>query len=51
MYLEGEPLNDKDRLLQGASRKEGLIAKYVPPSGQQEPDALVGVWNIVLISG
>jgi len=51
MYLEGEPLNDKDKFLQGASRKEGLIAKYVPPSGQQESDALVGVWNVVLISG
>ena len=51
MYLEGEPLNDKDQILQGASRKEGLIARYGAPSGQQEPNALVAVWNIVLRVG
>ena len=51
MYLEGEPLNDKDAILQGASRKEGLIARYGAPSGQQELDALVAVWNIVLRVG
>ena len=51
MYLEGEALNDKDRFLQGASRKEGLIARYGAPSCQQEPNALVAVWNIVLVAG
>jgi protocatechuate 3,4-dioxygenase beta subunit len=51
MYFEGEDLNDKDRLLQGASRKEGLIAHYGTPSAQQEPNALVAVWNIVLMAG
>ena len=51
MYLEGEDLNDKDKLLQGASRKEGLIARHGGSSGQQEPNALVAVWNIVLIAG
>lgn len=51
MYLEGEALNEKDRFLQGAPRKESLIAKYGSPSGQQEPNALVAVWNIVLRAG
>jgi len=51
MYFEGEALNDKDAILQGASRKEGLIARYGAPSGQQEPTALVAVWDIVLRAG
>ena len=51
MYLEGEELNGKDKLLQGASRKEGLIARYSAPSNPQEPNALVAVWDIVLIAG
>lgn len=48
MYFEGEILNDKDKLLQDSSRKEGLIARYSAPSGAQESNALVAVWNIVL---
>jgi protocatechuate 3,4-dioxygenase, beta subunit len=51
MYFEGEALNDKDAILQRASRKEGLIARYGAPTGQQEPNALVAVWNIVLRAG
>jgi protocatechuate 3,4-dioxygenase beta subunit len=51
MYFEGEALNDKDEILQRASRKEGLIARYGAPSGQQEPNAFVAVWNIVLRAG
>ena len=51
MYFEGEAWNDKDEILQRASRKEGLIARYGAPSGQQEPTALVVIWNIVLRAG
>ncbi len=51
MYFEGEELNDKDRILQGAARKEGLISRYDAPSGQQERNALVAVWNVVLLAG
>jgi hypothetical protein len=51
MYFEGEELNDKDHLLQGASRTEGLIAHYGAPSAEEEPNALVAVWNIVLMAG
>ena len=51
MYFEGEALNDKDEILQRASRKEGLIARYGAPSGQQEANAFVAVWNIVLRAG
>ena len=48
MYFEGELLNDKDRLLQGAQRKDALIAKVSTPSANLEPDALVVSWDIVL---
>jgi protocatechuate 3,4-dioxygenase beta subunit len=51
MYFEREPLNDKDAILQGASWKEGLISRYVAPSGAQEPNTLATVWNIVLVAG
>lgn len=53
MYLEGEALNDKDVLLQRKSEagRKSLIASYTARSGQQEPNALVAVWNIVLIAG
>ena len=43
--------NDKDTILQSASHKEGLISRYGQLSGQQEPNALVAAWNIVLIAG
>jgi protocatechuate 3,4-dioxygenase beta subunit len=51
MYFEGEALNDKDIFFQRAPGKDGLLARYGAPSGQQEPNALVVVWNIVLIAG
>jgi len=51
MYFEGEPLNDKDLYFQRAPGKDGLLARYRAASGAQEPDALVAVWNIVLIAG
>lgn len=51
MYFEGEALNEKDPYLQGSARKDALIAHYGAPSGQQEANALVAKWNIVLRSG
>ncbi len=51
MYFEGEALNDKDKLLQDSSRKEGLIARYTSPTGAQESNALAAIWNIVLAAG
>ena len=51
MYFEDEPLNAKDLLLQKAADKETMMSRYVAPSGQQEPEALVAVWNIVLQTG
>ncbi len=51
MYFEGEALNDKDKLLQDSSRKEGLIARWGASSGAQESSSLVAVWNIVLAAG
>ena len=52
MYFPGEPLNEKDILLQGLrSNKEGAIAKLLPPTKEVEPDSLIAVWDIVLDKG
>jgi protocatechuate 3,4-dioxygenase, beta subunit len=52
MYFEGEPLNEIDILLQRSwGGKETAIANYVGSSDQAEPNALVAVWNIVLLAG
>lgn len=51
MYFEGDPLNEKDRLLQSAGNRNGLMARIGPPSGKQERDALTARWDVVLISG
>ncbi len=53
MYFEGEALNEQDFLLRrkGEAAKKTMISSYGAPSGQQEPSALVAVWNIVLIAG
>ncbi len=48
MYFENEPLNDVDRLLQGARNQQALIAQYQPPAGEMEPESRVAVWNIML---
>ena len=52
MYFPGEPLNDKDLLLQNIrSNKEGLLGKVLPPTPEVEPDSLMVVWDIVLDKG
>ncbi|MEQ1648938.1 MAG: protocatechuate 3,4-dioxygenase [Hyphomicrobiaceae bacterium] len=52
MYFEGEPLNEMDILLQRSwGGKETAIAHYVGSTGLPEPNALVAVWNIVLLAG
>ncbi len=52
MYFPGEPLNDKDLLLQNIrSNREGLIAKVLPPTSEVEPDSLIVVWEIVVDKG
>ena len=52
MYFAGEPLNDKDRFLQGALEgKEQLIVSLRPPTQGLEPDSLVAMWDIVLENG
>lgn len=51
MYFEGEPLNDKDILLQRAWGKETVIARYVAATGHHEPNVLVTNWDIVLLGG
>jgi protocatechuate 3,4-dioxygenase, beta subunit len=52
MYFPGEPLNDKDLLLQNVrANKDGLIAKVLPPTSDVEPDSRLVVWDIVLDKG
>jgi protocatechuate 3,4-dioxygenase beta subunit len=51
MYFPGEPLNDKDPLLQNSWAKDSLIAQVLPPTANEEPDAKLVVWDIVLIQG
>ena len=51
MYFPGEPLNDRDPLLQQSWAKDSLIAKVLPPTTAEEPDAQLVVWDIILIQG
>ena len=51
MYFDGEPLNEKDRFLQGVRCKECLTAKLMPPTKDLESEALVAVWDIGLTRG
>jgi protocatechuate 3,4-dioxygenase beta subunit len=52
MYFPGEPLNDKDLLLQNLrANKEGAIAKVLPPTPDVEPESRLVMWDIVLDKG
>ena len=51
MYFAGEALNAKDPLLQQSWAKDSLIANILPPTANEEPDAKLVVWDIVLIQG
>lgn len=52
MYFPGEPLNDKDLLLQNLrANKDGVIAKVLAPTSDLEPDSRIVVWDIVLDKG
>jgi protocatechuate 3,4-dioxygenase beta subunit len=48
LYFEGEPLNDKDLLLQPTLNKGSVMTRLLPPTKDVEPDALLAVWDIVL---
>lgn len=53
MYFEGEELNTKDRFFDRLSPggRDGLLARYGARSDEHEPNALIAVWNIVLMAG
>jgi len=52
MYFPGEPLNDKDILLQQLrNNRERAIAKVLAPTSDVEPDSRIVVWDIVLDKG
>ena len=53
MYFEGEPRNETDALLKahGVDDRKTLISRPGSPSANQERDALVAEWDIVLAFG
>lgn len=53
MYFEGETRNETDGLLKRRSTetKKTLVSRYGTPTGQQEKNALVALWDIVLATG
>ena len=51
MYFEGDPLNEKDRLLQSSWAQERLVARLLPPTADDEPDAMLAVWDVVIPRG
>jgi protocatechuate 3,4-dioxygenase beta subunit len=51
MYFDGDPLNERDRLLQSSWAQERLIAKLLPPTSEVEPESLLAVWDIVIPRG
>jgi hypothetical protein len=52
MFFEGEPLNQRDLLLQQVHyNRKGLVAPLLPASGDVEEDALLVPWDIVIAQG
>lgn len=53
MYFQGEPKNESDELFKAhsAEDRKTLIARRGSPSGNQEKDAVVAEWDIVLAFG
>jgi protocatechuate 3,4-dioxygenase beta subunit len=51
MYFPGEPLNEKDELLQRIRRKDSVIAKVLPPRADMEPGSILAAWDVVLARG
>ncbi len=50
-FSDEETLNGADKLLQNSWSKESLIAKVLPPTQDEAPDAQLAVWDIVLMTG
>lgn len=48
MYFEGEPLNEKDRILRTAKDLGSLMTKLTPPTKDLDPGSLVAAWDIIL---
>jgi protocatechuate 3,4-dioxygenase, beta subunit len=52
MYFEGEPLNEKDRIIQTAgTNRHRLIVPFKRAASDRTQDVLVGSWDIVLDEG
>jgi len=53
MFFPNETLNEQDTILQSVkgARKEAVMAKLMPPTKEIEADAMLLVWDIVLLTG
>jgi hypothetical protein len=51
MFFDGDPYNDKDRLLQSLRQPERLIVKLQPAKSDVDPEAMVAAFDIVLAKG
>ena len=51
MYFDGDPYNEKDRILQSVLHPDRLIVKLQPAKPELDPQALVAVFDIVLANG
>jgi len=52
MYFPGDPLNDKDLLLQNVrGSKESVIGTVLPATADVEPNSQLVVWDVVLDKG
>lgn len=51
MYFPGDPLNDKDPLLQNAWARDSLIAQVLTKEGEVEAGAQSMGWDVVLVQG
>ena len=53
MFFQDQPENERDALLQAVrgGRRDTLIARISPPTKNLEPDSIVAVWDVVLMTG
>ena len=51
VYFPGEPLNEKDQLLQRIRRKDAVIVRILPPTADLDPSSVVAAWDAVLSRG
>ena len=53
MFFPNEPENARDAILQNVrgGRQDAVIARIAAPTKELEPDSIVAVWDVVLMTG